>query len=109
LVLKRDLGKHKALLERRTIEKQAFVKSRSLLIQRKKHYKSLIGGERYDDESLKKSTEMIGIDIVAMSNNIKLAQDAVDHHKMIVDDLTFKLTAYNKNRELVRQYHANRS
>lgn len=95
-VIKLDLEKHKDLVKRSKLELDSYRESVSHLVKRKKHYKSLINGGKYNDESLRESMKMIAIDIQAMSNKVKLSQDAIDHHTLIVDTLTTQLDDYYK-------------
>ena len=95
-VIKLDLEKHKDLLERSKLELDSYRESVSHLIKRKKHYKSLLNGSKYSDEALRESMGMIAVDIRAMSDKVKLSQDAIDHHTLIVDTLSRQLDDYNK-------------
>lgn len=93
-IIKRDLEKHKGLLARSKLELDSYKLSRSQLIKRKKHYVSLINNSKYNDDSLQRSVEMIAIDIKQMSDKVKLSNDAIDHHTLIVDTLTKQLEEY---------------
>ncbi len=93
-VIKKDLERHKQILVRTQDELQAFRQSVSYLIQRKKHFSALIGGDRYDDDALREAVKGINIDIRAMSDKVKLTLDALDHHGLIVDTLTAQLEEY---------------
>ena len=64
---------------------------------KKKHYKGLIGGGKYDDDALKRSMGDIAINIRHMSDKEKLSRDAIEHHTLIVDTLTQQLEEYNIN------------
>jgi len=44
---------------------------------------------------MKEAISMIGIDIRAMSDKVKLANDEIEHHTLIVDTLTQQLEDYN--------------
>lgn len=90
-IIKRDLEKHKGLLVQSKSELDAFKISLSHQVKKKKYYGSLIGGGRYSDEALKKSMTMIAVDIRHISDKVKLSQDAIEHHTLIVDTLTKQL------------------
>jgi len=90
-VIKLDLEKHKDLLDRTKHELQAYTGARAHEIKKKKHYKSLIGGGKYDDEALRRSMDEIGVNITHMSNKVKAAQEKIEHHTLIVDTLSKQL------------------
>lgn len=90
-IIKRDLAKHKLLLVQTKIELDSFRIALSHQIKKKKHYSSLIGGKKYNDDSLRSSMTMITVDIRHMGDKIKLSQDAIAHHTLIVDTLTKQL------------------
>ena len=89
--IKLDLDKHKVLLERAKIELISYRQSRSHEIKKKKHYKSLIGGGKYNDEALERSIKDIRTNIRHMSHKCKLTQDRIDHLTLIVDTLSNNL------------------
>ena len=95
VVIKRDLAKHQILLERSKLELTSYRQARSHEIKKKKHYKGLIGGGKYDDDALRKSMKDIAINIRHMSDKEKLSKDAIEHHTLIVDTLTQQLDDYN--------------
>lgn len=99
-VIKRDLGKHKDMLQRAKLSLQAFKESVSHQIKKKKHYSSLVGGGKFKDQSLKDAIGMINIDIRAMSDKAQLAEEEIKHHTLIVDTLTDQLDSYYKNNGL---------
>jgi hypothetical protein len=103
-VIKRDLQKHKGILERTKIELIAYRSARSHEVQKKKHYKSLIGGGKFNDTALKKSMGDISINIRHFSDKIKLTEDAITHHSLIVDTLTKQLEDQNKGLEALAKY-----
>lgn len=96
-VIKRDLGKHKNLLIRAKLSLQSFKQATSHLIKKKKHYSGLVGGGKFKDPALKESISMINVDIRAMSDKVKLANEEIEHHTLIVDTLTDQLEEYRKN------------
>ena len=86
-VIERDLEKHRLLLVQAKSELDAYRNSVSHQIKKKKFYGSLIGSGRYNDDSLRSSMTMIAVDIRHMSDKVKLSQDAIEHHTLIVDTL----------------------
>jgi len=96
-VIKRDLGKHKALLQQAKLSLLSFREAVSHQVKKKKHYLALVGKGKFDDQSLKQSVGMINVDIRAMSDKAKLANDEIAHHTLIVDTLTQQLDEYYAN------------
>jgi len=90
-VIKRDLELHKAILERTKEELLSFRVGRSHEIKKKKHYKNLIGGGKYDDASLRVSMDDIATNIRHMSDKCDAAQEKIKHNQLIVDTLTQQL------------------
>lgn len=102
-IIKRDLEKHKAALDRSKVELLAYKEARSHEIKKKKHYRKQIGNGKYNDEALKRSMNDIAINIRHMSDKVKLSEDAIAHHTLIVDTLTDQLEEYNKNmKEMIK-------
>lgn len=95
-VIKRDLGKHKEMLSRAKLSLAAFREAVSHQVKKKRHYLSLIGNGRYNDSSLRESVGAINIDIRAMSDKVKVTDEEIAHHTLIVDTLTGQLEEYNK-------------
>lgn len=96
-VIKRDLAKHKELLDQAKLSSISFREAISHQVKKKKHYLSLVGSGKFNDDSLKESIGMINVDIRAMSDKAKLASDSIDHHSLIVDTLTDQLREYYEN------------
>lgn len=90
-IIKRDLGKHKGLVEQTQRELDAYRAARSHEIARKKHYKSLIGGGKFDDDALRESMKDISINIRHLSDKVDLAREKLEHHRLIVDTLSQQL------------------
>lgn len=95
-IIKRDLEKHKAILERSKMELASYREARSHEIKKKKHYRKLIGNGKYNDDALKRSMNDIAINIRHMEDKVKLTNDAIAHHTLIVDTLTNQLKEYEK-------------
>ena len=90
-IIKKDLENHKQLLERTIQERLAFRQGVSNQVKRKKHYKSLIGGGKYNDKALRREIDEMNINIRHLSDKAKLASEKIDHHQLIVDTLTQQL------------------
>ena len=102
-IIKRDLEKHKALLDRSKIELQSFRHARSHEIKKKKHYRKQVGNGKYNDKALKISMDDIAVNIRHMSDKVKLTEDAIAHHSLIVDKLTEQLDNHNDDMKELRR------
>ena len=96
VVIRLDLGKHKELLAQTQAELISFRAARDHESARKRHYYRLIGGDRYDDDALKRSVEDIRLNIRHLSDKANLAEEKAEHHTLIVDTLTAQLVDYEK-------------
>ena len=94
-VIERDLGKHKLLLEQTKTELEAYRLARSHEIKRKKHFRKLIGGGKYDDIALRKAMGDIATNIQHLSDKADLAEEKIKHHELIVDTLSSQLADQN--------------
>jgi hypothetical protein len=103
-VIKRDLEKHKGLLEQTQRELDAYKQSRSHEIRRKKYYKSLIGGGKFDDDALRASMDDIASNIRHLSDKVDLSREKLEHHTLIVDTLTQQLEDQNKALAALAKY-----
>ena len=103
-VIKKDLEKHKVLLYQSKMDLVAFKESVSYHVKKKKYYKSLVGGGKFNDAALQKSMTMIGVDLRHMSDKVKLAEEAIAHHSLIVDTLTAQLADQNKKLKVLAEY-----
>jgi hypothetical protein len=96
VVIRLDLGKHKELLAQTKAERLSFIEARDHEAARKRHYYRLIGGGKYDDDALRRSVDDIRINIRHLSDKVKLSEDKIDHHTLIVDTLTKQLQDYDR-------------
>ena len=96
VVIKLDLGKHKELLARTNAELLSFREARDHESARKRYYYRLIGGGEFNDEALRNSVKDIRVNIRHLSDKVKVAEEKVEHHTMIVDTLTGQLEDYNR-------------
>jgi len=95
-IIRRDLLKHKALRDRSSTELEVYRRARSQEVAKKKNYRRLIGGGKFNDDALRESIKQININIRHWSDKIKLSEEARDHHIHIVDTLTAQLDAQLK-------------
>ena len=103
-LIKRDLEKHKALLVQSRTTLNAFKVAVSHQIKMKKHYKSLIGGGKFDGASLRRSMVMFGVNIRHLSDKVKFAEEAIVHHSLIVDTLTLQLADQCKKLDVLAEF-----
>lgn len=103
-IIEKDLQKHKTILERTFQERQVYREAISHEIKRKKHYNSLIGGNKFDDIALRESVDQMAINITAMSNKVKLSDDKIDHETLIVDTLTAQLENQYRGLKLLSEH-----
>jgi len=97
VVIRRDLDKHRSLLETSKLSLDSFKTSVAHEIQKKKRYLSLINEGQYDEASMRASIVDININIRHLSDKVKLAKEEIAHHTLIVDTLTEQLADYEKN------------
>ncbi len=94
-IIARDLAKHKAIVERTKTEIATFRTARAHEIKKKKHYRSLIGGEKYNDDALRKSIEEMAVNIRHTSDKAETGVRKLEHHTVIVGSLTEQLAKQN--------------
>lgn len=100
VIIKRDLAKHRANVERCATEEQAYAQSLATLIARKKHYRSQVNNSRYNKESMLTAIYGLRVDIRAIDDKVKLSREAKSHYQVIVDDLVNQLSEYNRIRDM---------
>lgn len=103
-VIKRDLKKHQEILARSKLELISYRDARSHEIKKKKHYKSLIGGEKFNDDSLRESMNQIAVNVRHMSDKVDLTERAIKHHTEIVDMLAEQLENQMKSLKMLAEY-----
>ena len=114
VIIRRDLDKHKALLEVNELSIQSLQAARSAEIRRKQFYGEQKGKRRYRDKDMDIAIEQMNKNIGHLSIRIKLTEDLREHNTHIVDTLTEQLENYNiMIRELAsrntKQDNANRN
>lgn len=90
-VIKLDLDRHKEILSQAKNSLVSFRHGLSHELKKKKHYKSLIGGGKYNDDALKQSIQQININIRHMSDKVKITQEKIAFEDNIVQTLTKQL------------------
>lgn len=103
VIIRLDLGKHKELLTQTRAELISFNEGAAHEIARKKHYRKLIGGGKYDDDALRRSMKDIRVNIQHLTNKAKLSEDKIAHHTLIVDTLTDQLKDYDRRYATINQ------
>ena len=96
VVIRLDLGKHKELLAHTKVELVAFREAVTHESARKRYYYRLIGGGKFNDESLRRSVEDIRINIRHLSDKVTFSEEKIEHHQLIVDTLTTQLKDYDR-------------
>ena len=99
VIIRRDLDKHKAILEMNVMDIQAFQKSRSSEIEK--------GKRRYRDDAMDEAIEQMNKNIGHLSIRIKFAEELRDQNTIIVDTLTKQLEDYNKGIRALASYKLN--
>jgi len=103
-IIQKDLDKHKAVLEQAQISLGVFRQAVSHEVKKKKYYKSLIGGKKYNDDSLRRSINDININIRHMSDKVALSQEKIAFETNIVDTLTKQLEDYRESINKLAKY-----
>ena len=104
VVIERDLLMHKGLLAQTKLEIDSFRNSRAHEVKRKKHYRSLIGGGKYNDDSLRSSMGSIAVNIRHFDDKVKLFEEKMAHHTVIVDTLSEQLVAQRAGLDYLARY-----
>jgi hypothetical protein len=103
-IIERDLEKHKEILARTRLEKQAWAEGRSHEVKRKKYYNSLIGGGKFNDDALRESMHQIAVNITHLSNKVKAADEKIAFETNIVDTLAEQLKKQQDALQYLRDY-----
>lgn len=96
VIIRRDLDKHKDLLDRDNLNIQAFHEARSTEINRKRFYGEQKGKRNYDDEAMDKAIEQMNENIKNLSIKIALCEESKKTNTQIVDTLSNQLVEYEK-------------
>ena len=97
IIIKRDLDKHKALLEKNIIDIQAMNRARGSEIGRKRFYGEQKGKRRYQDDAMDAAIIQMSINITGYSRKILATEELKKFNTNIVDTLTQQLKDYNIN------------
>lgn len=103
-VIRKDRDKHKEILKRTKLEIIAYRDAVSVEVRKRKHYKTLIGGGKYNDKSLEESREQMSINIRHLQDKVKLSQDKITHETLIVDTLTEQLDNQYKKLKVLAEH-----
>ena len=94
-IIQRDLDKHKKILENTKLELLSFKGAVQQEVARKKHYLTLVGNGKYNDDSLRDSIKQSNINIRAMEDKARLAEEKIKHNDLIVTTLSDQLKTYD--------------
>lgn len=96
VVIERDLEKHKGILERSKQELLSWEQARGHEIARKKAWRKLVGGGKYDDDALRESIRQSNVNIRHLSDKVDAAKESITFETQIVDTLTRQLEDQNR-------------
>ena len=97
VIIKRDLDKHKSLLERDILNINHFQETRNSEIQRKKFYAEQKGKRNYDDAKMDEAILQMNKNIAHLSARIDITRKLKEQNTLIVDTLTKQLEQYYKD------------
>tara|TARA_R110000772_G_C13310328_1_gene440486 strand:+ start:3388 stop:3738 length:351 start_codon:yes stop_codon:yes gene_type:complete len=100
VIIKRDLDKHKFLLNKNNLDLQAIETARSHEISRKKFYTTQKGKRNYNDEAMEKAIAQMNDNIGLYSIQVKSIKESRTFNTNIVDTLTKQLEDYYKQLSL---------
>lgn len=94
VIIRRDLDKHKALLDMNNINILTFTTSRDNEINRKRFYGDQKGKRRYQDEAMDIAIKQMNTNIGKFERDIKFTKEQKEMNTRIVDTLTEQLKEY---------------
>jgi hypothetical protein len=97
IIIKRDLDKHKSLLDKNNLDIQFLQDARSNEIKRRKFYNSQKGKRKYSDDAMDTAIEQMRLNIERYSSQLKGLNEQKDFNTNIVDTLTNQLNEYYKS------------
>ena len=103
VIIKRDLEKHKALLEYNDLNIQALQRARATEIARKRYYGEQKGKRRYRDKDMDIAIEQMNKNIRHLSARIKITEELKKENTIIVDTLSEQLKSYNSTIEKIAE------
>lgn len=104
VVIERDLQKHRVILERTKQELLSWEQARGHEIARKRAWRKLIGGGKYDDDALRESMRQSNVNIRQLSDKVEAAKEKITFETNIVDTLAAQLQEQCRGlAELARQ------
>lgn len=95
VIIRRDLDKHKSLLDKNNLDIQSFQQARSGEIGRKRFYTDQKGKKKYDDDAMDKAIEQMSRNINHLSGRISVTRQLKEQNTLIVDTLSEQLKQYN--------------
>jgi len=95
VIIRRDLDKHGALLEKNQLDIQALQRARSNEIDRKRFYGDQKGKRKYRDDAMDIAIKQMNTNIAGLSVKIKQAEDMKVENTIIVDALSKQLKDYD--------------
>ena len=107
VIIERDLAKHKVLCEVAHNELAGFRTATSHEVKQKRYYKTLIGGGKFNDDSLRDSIDRINVNITHFQNKCRASEESIKHHTLIVDTLTEQLKEQNGKLKKLQEYRKN--
>lgn len=105
-VLQKDLEKHTSILERTQKELSAYRDARSHEVKKKAHYEKLISEGKYNEKAMQNALTQIDINIRHLSDKVKLSNEKIEHHTLIVEKLTEELERQYKNLKLLKEHES---
>jgi hypothetical protein len=105
-ITKRDLAKHKELVERTKGEVLAYRTAVSHEVKKKRHYRKQIGGGKFNDDALRAAMKDININIRHLSDKAEAASEKLKHHELIVETLFKQLVEHDAKMDQLRKIRA---
>lgn len=102
--MEQDLLKHRSLIGQSRRDKVAWKEALSHEVAKKRHYKTLIGGGKYNDEALETAREQMNINIRHFQDKVEGAEKKIEWHKNIVKKLETDLKNQRALLEKLRLY-----
>lgn len=95
-LIERDLEKHNNICDIARKELASFRAATSHEVRKKRHYRSLINGGKFNDKALKKSIDMINVNIRHFQDRSEATEEKLKFNTHIVDTLTEQLKEQNE-------------
>lgn len=102
VIIKRDLNKHKSLLDKNNIDIQVLQVGRNNEINRKRYYRGQKGKRKFNDNAMEIAIAQMRVNIRQFSDRITITQEQKKQNTIIVDTLTKQLDDYYKSLKLLK-------